>query len=661
MTATMPKHCQKYFQHFLNFPNFLFLLLISLLSIWFSAAQAEFSLFGKSDSLQSSDPLPPDEAFAFSSAAPQAEMLPLRWQIAPEHYLYRDKFKFALLDANNLEIGAPTLPVGKEKEDPYFGKLEIFHGLVEFELPLQHIDKNAAASGTLKITYQGCAERGICYPPMHKKIPIQLAAASNGVESTSSTTNHSENQITETTEVAQTTETKPLLSEQDQIAASLQNGNLFWILLSFFGFGLLLALTPCVFPMIPILSGIIVGQGQNLSTGRAFSMSLVYVIAMALTYTGAGILAGLFGQNLQAAFQNPWIIGTFSAIFVILAMSMFGFYELQLPSRFQSKITEVSNRQKGGTLAGVAIMGVLSALIVGPCVAAPLAGALIYIGQTGDALLGGLALFALGMGMGAPLLLLGTSAGKLLPHAGAWMETIKAVFGVMLIGVAIWMLERILPTYLTMLLWAILLIVSAIYMGALAHPTSNWGKLWKGIGVILLLYGMLIIIGASAGNRDLFQPLKGVLNIGSLGTPNGIQAAEIHLQFEQIKGLDGDNQDGKTVRGLNAILAEAKAKNQSVFLDFYADWCISCIELEKFTFSDPDVQRALSGVKLVQADVTANDDFDQALMKQLNIIGPPALLFFDSNGEEVQHKRLVQFIEAEPFLSHISDAFGKKQ
>jgi thioredoxin:protein disulfide reductase len=430
------------------------------------------------------------------------------------------------------------------------------------------------------------------------------------------------------------------VSEQDRIASVLANSGIWVIVAAFFGFGLLLAFTPCVFPMIPILSGIIAGQGPNITTRKAFVLSLVYVLAMALTYTVVGVLAGLFGANLQAAFQNPWVLTSFALIFVLLALSMFGFYELQLPSSLQSKLAEISNKQEGGTLIGVAIMGLLSALIVGPCVAPPLFGALIYISQTGDAVLGGVALFALSMGMGAPLIAIGTSAGKLLPRAGAWMDAVKAVFGVTLLGVAIFMLERILPPAVAMLLWGLLLICSAVYMGALSQlpqGASGWSKLWKGIGVFLLIYGALMLLGAAAGGKDTVQPLRG-LAVGGAG--GGVAEAS----FTRVK----------TVEDLDREVAKAGVLGKPVMLDFYADWCVTCKELERYTFSDPTVIAEMSRFVLLKADVTANDAEDQALMQgRFGIPGPPAILFFDTTGNELKGYRLVGFKSADAFVEHL--------
>lgn len=426
------------------------------------------------------------------------------------------------------------------------------------------------------------------------------------------------------------------IPEQDRIAQTLASGHTWVTLLSFFGFGLLLAFTPCVFPMVPILSGLIVGHGATLSTARAFALSLAYVLAMALTYTAAGVFAGLFGSNLQAVFQNPWVLGTFSALFVVLALSLFGFYELQVPSWLQGKLTELSNRQRSGTLLGAAIMGLLSALIVGPCVAAPLAAALIYIGKSGDALLGGSALFMLSMGMGAPLLVLGTSAGKLLPKAGAWMHTVKSVFGVLLLAVAIWMLERVLPMALTLVLWAALLIVSGVYMGALDRllpDASGWRKFWKGIGLVIVLYGALLLVGAAGGGGDVLRPLHGLQLAGA-----STQSTRTHsLPFTRIK----------SIADLNNALAAARGK--AVMLDFYADWCVSCKEMEKYTFNNSGVQQLLSERVLLQADVTANDAEDRALLQHFGLIGPPSILFFSPEGHECATRRVMGYLDPEQF------------
>ncbi len=578
--------------------------------------------------------LPGDQVFIFSAEAGNGNLIKARWDIRDGYYLYRDKIKFDLQNAAGVTISSITMPSGKEKVDEAFGRMEVYYHEVEVPLSLNRTNLDPT-DVTLVAKFQGCAERGFCYPPMESVTPISLPAGQATAAAPAAIGGA----------MGGGPSGEEFVSEQDQLADMIKSGNFLLTLLIFFGSGLLLAFTPCVFPMIPILSSIIAGQGDSITTRKAFTMSLVYVLAMALTYTVAGVIAGLFGSNLQAAFQNPWILSTFALVFVALSFSMFGFYELQMPNAIQSKLTEISNRQQGGTLSGVAIMGFLSALIVGPCVAAPLMGALIYIGQTGDAVLGGSALFALSMGMGAPLLVIGTAAGKLLPKAGGWMDAVKAVFGVLLLAVAIWMLERIIPSQASMLLWAALLIISAIYMGALdslPQGISGWRRLWKGLGIIGLIYGALLLVGVASGGGDALQPLKGIGFAGG-GGPTQTSIAQQKLPFKKIKGLDG----------LNRELEAAKAEGKVVMLDFYADWCISCKEMEKYTFSDPGVRQALQDVVLLKADVTPNDELDQALLKNFGLIGPPSILFFDRNGEEKRNFRLVGFLKPDKFRTHI--------
>ncbi len=566
-----------------------------------------------------------DQAFQASAIALDGQTIQVRWIIAPGYYLYRDKLKFELQDAEGITLGIPEIPQGEEKEDEFFGRIQVFHNTVEVRLPLQRVAAGPTAV-TLQLGYQGCAELGVCYPPIKKKIAVELPAAD--AASTAATSTGGAPQ-----------------SEQDSLAAALANGNTVATLLLFFGLGLLLAFTPCVFPMIPILSSIIVGHGEKITTRKAFTLSLVYVLAMALTYTVAGVIAGRFGANLQAAFQNPWILGSFSALFVLLALSMFGFYELQLPSALQSKLSVLSNKQEGGSLHGVAIMGLLSALIVGPCVAPPLMGALIYIGQTGDALLGGLALFALSLGMGAPLIAIGTSAGKLLPRAGGWMDAVKAVFGVLMLAVAIWMLERILPAVVMMLLWGLLLIISAVYMGAIDAAASSWRKLWKGLGLALLVWGVLLLSGAASGGNDPLQPIRSI----SAGAGSAPPVQGEALAFKRVA----------SEAELDAAIAAAAAQDKPVMVDYYADWCVSCKEFEKYTFADPEVRAVLAEAVLLQIDVTENNDNDQALLKRYRLIGPPAILFFDRSGQERSAFRLVGFVAAPEFARHARQALAR--
>lgn len=591
-----------------------------------------------------SDEIPdPDQAFVIQ-AKPVAEGLAVSVTLLPNTYLYRDKFNFEL-SGNGYQLGEIELPEGELKHDEFFGEIQVYHDQIDFVVPVQ-ASADAAASYVIKMGYQGCVEDRICYPPMHKF--VQFDRAQNALAILDNAPAGTPQAATAPASQAAAAD----ISEQDRFASIIENESWLIIIGSFFLAGVLLTFTPCVFPMIPILSGIIAGQGDNITTRKAFSLSLVYVLAMAATYAVAGAIVGRFGAefNLQIWFQDPLILSIFALVFVALALSMFGFYELQMPSFIQSRLTEISNQQKGGNLIGVAIMGLLSALIVGPCITAPLVGALIFISQTQDWLLGGMALFALGLGMGAPLLLIGTSAGKLLPRAGAWMDAVKAVFGVMLLGVAIWMLERILPGSVIMLMIAVLLMVSAVYMGALeAIPagSSGWRKLWKGIGLVLLVGGVMYLIGAASGSKDLMQPLKRGAVVAQVGAGPASAENSGHLVFQQVKGQ----------AGLEQALAQAKAAGQPVMFDFYADWCISCKEMEKYAFTHPDVLAALKGVRTIQTDVTANDAEDQALMSAVGIFGPPAILFYDRNGEEIRDRRVVGEMSGEAFAAHLIKTF----
>ena len=593
--------------------------------------------FGIGSSSKKKEFLPDDQVF-FPNILVENGYIQANWEIEEGYYLYREKFGFAVTSGEGVTLQDTISPPGKKKFDEAFGDIEAYYNAVTIKVPYTRT-VNKSQNIDLEVKYQGCAEAGFCYPPITKVFTLTIPEFDEPavIPASLSTSTPAPNAPVDEEE---------FITEQDRFAQSIASDNLFWVMAAFFGVGLLLAFTPCVFPMIPILSSIIIGQGPSTTTRQAFFLSLAYVLAMALTYTVVGVIAGLSGANLQAAFQNPWVLSTFSAVFVALALSIFGFYDIQLPNSLQTKLTQISNNQKGGTLVGAAIMGFLSALIVGPCVAAPLAGALIYISQTGDGTLGGLALFALSMGMGAPLLLIGTSAGKLLPKAGGWMDAVKAVFGVMLLAVAIWMLERILPAGVTMFLWAALAIMSAVYLGALRKlqpEATGWQKLWQGTGFILLAYGVLILIGAASGGKDPLQPLASFsMNQGG----NVAVAAQRELDFKYIKGLDE----------LNKEIETANAQGKPVMLDFYADWCVSCKEMEKYTFSDGQVQATLNNAVLLKADVTENDDMDQALMKKFGIFGPPAILFFDVQGQERKRHRVVGFMKPEVFHPHIKKA-----
>ncbi len=593
--------------------------------------------------LDEDDIMKPDQAYRPMVESPDGKTLQVHWEIADGTYLYEDKVEVSI-EGDGVSLGKYDLPPAKIKHDSVkpdgsIGDVAVFVHSLDLDIPLLRSNTDATEA-TVTLKYQGCAERGICYPPQKKRFKLQLPPI--GAAEATTPAHVAQTPAVQQPPAASTT-TPAEQSEQDQIASMLKNSSTWLIILSFFGIGLLLAFTPCVFPMIPILSGIIAGQGGGITTHRAFTLSVVYVLAMAVTYTIVGVLAGIFGAslNLTAAFQNPWILSAFALLFVLLSLSMFGFYDLQLPASWQSKLSEISNKQHGGELSGVAIMGLLSALIVGPCVAPPLAGALIYIGQTGDAVLGGAALFAMALGMGAPLVAIGTSAGKLLPKAGSWMDAVKGVFGVMMLGLAITMLERFLPPVIIMGLWGVLLIVSAIYMGALQQlsvEASGWSKLWKGLGMVLLIYGALFLVGVAADGKDTLQPLRGLSAGGGTG---GVPS---HLQFRKVK----------SVADLERELALAKAAGKPVMLDFYADWCIYCKQMERNVFSRPDVVAAMSNFVLLQADVTEQDEKDMALMEKIGIPAPPAMIFWGTNGDEMKHLRLMGYMGVGEFKNHIS-------
>ena len=581
--------------------------------------------------LASSEPLPVEQAFVCEAIPTGPGAILARFTMPKGYYLYRDKTHFALRDAGDAKLGAPQWPQGKQHSDENFGATTVYYDQVEVPLTLSRADP-AARTVTLETELQGCKENSVCYPVSARQVRVDLPAGAGAAAAGGS--------------VAEATAAPGDVAaggDDSRFAAALR-GSLGFVFIAFFVAGLGLAFTPCVFPMIPILSGIIAGAGENISTKRALILSVVYVLANAAIFTIAGVIAGLAGKNLQAAFQTPWVLWSFAGLFVLLALSMFGFYELQLPSAWQSKLANVSNTQSGGSLAGVAVMGALSALIVGPCVTPPLAVAVLYIAQTHNPALGGFALFALALGMGAPLVAFGMSAGKLLPRAGAWMDAVKAVFGVTFLALAIWMLSRVLDGVWIMLLSGALAVACAVYLGALERlpdGASGWRQLWKALGVVLLIAGAAELVGAAAGSSDLLQPLRG-LRGGSTAAAENAAA----LPFKRIK----------SAADVDRELAAAKGAGKPALLDFYADWCVSCKEMEKFTFADAGVHAALADFVLLQADVTANDETDQALMKRYRIVAPPDTLFFGVDGAERHDLQLTGPEDVEKFLKRIAAA-----
>jgi thioredoxin:protein disulfide reductase len=593
--------------------------------------------------------LPPDQAFKLTVKVRDENTLVAQFEPAKDYYLYRDKVAFKPKNPE-ISIEKVSLPQGAVKSDLTFGQVEVFHKPFEAVISLKR-ETPSMNKLTLVATYQGCNEPiGVCYAPINKVIELTLPAAKAAVGAVANAVSNEAAAATPFSTVQDSAEElfqspggSPVIeTEFLKIERMFESGNFWLILTGFFGIGLLLSFTPCVFPMFPILSGIIAKRGERITKAHGFILSLAYVMGMAITYAAAGVAAGLSGAMLSAALQNAWVLGAFALIFITLAFSMFGFYELQLPTMLQSKLSEEAGHLKGGHLTGVFGMGALSALIVGPCVAAPLAGALLYISQTRDVVLGGSALFVMALGMGVPLLLLGASAGVLLPKAGPWMESVKHFFGVLLLGVAIWLISPVIPAVVHMLLWAALLIVSAIYLHAvdpLQPGASGFRKFLKGLGMIALLTGVALLIGVLSGSRDILQPLSKI-NISNFDA-NGIKniAPTGHLPFQRVKSVAELEQH---------IL---QSKNKYVMVDFYADWCISCKEMERFTFTDAKVQSRLKDVVLLQVDVTAGTPDDSALLKRFKLFGPPGILFLDRQGREIQRVRLIGYQDTESFLA----------
>jgi len=565
--------------------------------------------------------LDPDQAFGLKVEPADNQTLNAHFTVAPGHYLYRERISFKIKDDGTSNVVAVEMPPGEAKQDPNFGEMLVFHQGFDAKILLKHTG-SAPQKLTLLASYQGCSDKGLCYAPIRKTIEVNLLATGNIASGNDAG------------------------SETDRIRTLLQGGKLWLIVLGFFGFGLLLSLTPCVFPMIPILSGIIVGQGQHPTRMHAFNLSIAYTLGMAVSYTLAGIVAAFSGHLISTALQNPWALGFGALVFVALALSMFGFYELQLPSSLENRLINVTNRIKGGRFISVFVMGALSALIMSPCVAAPLAGALLYIGQTHDVILGGAALFAMSLGMGVPLLLLGASAGALLPRSGPWMNAVRNFFGVVMLGMAVWLIGPVIPAPLQLALWSALLIVPAVYLHALdgLPPHSNkWARMWKGIGIILLVAGIALLLGALAGSRNPLQPLEG------LRATVGSAAHAPTLPFQRVKNVAELDQ------------AVQQAQGKYVMLDFYADWCVACKEFEQYTFADPRVRKLLENAILLQADVTQNGPDDAALLSRFGLYGPPGIIFFDPNGNEISAASVVGYQDADKFLVTLNTVYGSKE
>jgi len=577
-------------------------LVVALVALW----ALLFASVGRADE----DFLEPDAAFRFSARMADATTAEVTYAIADGYYMYRERFAFK---ADGATLGTPAYPPPQVKYDDTFGKnVEIYHHSVTIRVPV-----TATGPFTLKVTGQGCADKGLCYAPMESQMKLSpkggglLSALGVPPPPAAAPTGNSVND-----------------SDMGRIEASLRSGRLLVILPLFLLLGLGLSLTPCMLPMVPILSSIIIGEGARTSRARGFVLSATYSIGMALVYTGFGIAAGLLGEGLAASLQNPWVLSAFALLMAVLSLSMFGVYQLQVPAAIQDRLASASGRQSAGKLFGVFAMGAISALIVGPCVAAPLAGALLYISQTRDVMIGGSALFAMALGMSVPLLLVGVSAGALLPRAGAWMQGVKNFFGVLMLALALWIVAPVMPGWAPMAGWAVLGLVYGVYL----LRTKRAGWLAKAAGLLFVGLGLVQAIGIASGGRDVLAPLA------------HLSGSEAKTGFKRVK----------SVAALDAALAQAQGK--TVMLDFYADWCVSCKEMEKLTFSDPRVRARFADMVLLQADVTANNEEDKALLKRFGLFGPPGIIFFDSQGREIRGGRVIGYQDADKFLRSLASA-----
>ncbi|RDX37866.1 protein-disulfide reductase DsbD [Kangiella sp. HD9-110m-PIT-SAG07] len=612
----------------MRFMNILIKLFAALMLVVTANAQATNTIdlnevLGEQEAL-----LKVDEAFQLNVDIVDDTAL-VKFKIADGYYMYSERLK---LSSPNATLGQANIPEGKEKDDPYLGLTQVHYKFLEASIPI----KQSNGDFTLVVDYQGCAEDRLCYPPTTTEVELnhEVGAATGSASSqpggSASASNGSE-----------------YVSEQQKHSDQLLNSNLLSNFFYFLLLGIGLAFTPCVFPMMPIISGIIAGQGDNITTRKAFGLSLTYTQAMAIVYTILGIVVALAGQSISGYFQNPAVVITAAVIFVILSLSMFGFYELQLPASLQAKLSERSNQQKKGSYFGTAIMGAISALIVSPCVTVPLIAILLVIAQSGDVVLGAVSLYGLGVGMGIPLIIIGVTGGKLLPKAGAWMDGIKATFGVAMLGVALYLVKHLIPGYLYMYGWAALAIVPGYYLFANKMPRQGWSNLLKGLGLVAMIYGVLLLVGGAQGQKNLLQPLGHATKI-SQATASDAKQQSGHLTFKRVKSLSE----------LKAAVADANSQGKTVMLDFFAKWCAACYEFEEKVFTDQKVISALSNTVLLQADVTDNNANDIELMAAYDVLGLPSIMFFDAEGNELPSFRATGFEEAEQFEQRIRAAFN---
>jgi thiol:disulfide interchange protein DsbD len=592
----------------------------------------QVSAFSDGKTQQEPEFLPLKEAFQ-PTVKLKGDKIHIHWVIADDYYLYRKRLKFESSDEAVALGDAVFSRQGKIKEDEFFGQVEVFHHDIKIEVPI------LAAADTFEFVmrYQGCAEAGLCYPPSKHRVkltpnaPIAHSAAASA-------------QNTGAQSTAQDTEKTGMVMDRNDansLAAFINSSSTMAVFAIFFLLGLGLTFTPCVLPMIPILSGIIAGQQQPVSTRKGFAMSTAYVLGMAMTFAAAGMIVSITGARIQIYMQDPIVLSVFAVVFIALALAMFGFYELQLPSVIRDRLTNVSAKQEGGNLIGVFFMGVLSALVVSPCVSAPLAGALLAMAQAGDMIKGGLTLLALGLGMGAPLIVIGTTGANIMPRAGMWMDRVKAVFGVLLLAVGAYLIRTVLPGELMMIIWAALLIIPGIYMGALGHPQTSWQYFFKGLGLMLVLYGICLIVGAASGQTNPLKPLA-MTNVMSAGSIAGPTSPAKGAPFEVVTSIDQ----------MDARLQAAREAGKPVMIDYYADWCIACVQMEATTFKDPEVISSLNDFDLIKIDLTDNEQTD-ALLDKYNLIGPPTMLFFSRNGEYQADATIMSGMNPKVFKKHL--------
>lgn len=629
----------------------LFTLCLSLLTLCFgntaiaegmnlSSNKDSNSAFSQPVPVEEPEFLPLKEAFQ-PSVKLEGDTIKIHWVIAAEYYLYKSRFKFSAAD-ESVKLGEPVYNrKGKVKQDEFFGEVEVFYSDIRIEIPI------LAAKGDFEFTmkYQGCAEAGLCYPPSKHRTQISPkgtigSPVANAATSTASSTS-------ETADAAASSAMDINRHDANSLATFINGSSTLVVVGIFFLLGLGLTFTPCVLPMIPILSGIIAGQQQPMTARKGFMLSTAYVLGMAMTFAVAGMIVAKTGARIQIYMQDPIVLSVFAVMFVLLALAMFGFYELQLPSAMRDRLTNVSSKQEGGSLFGVFSMGVLSALVVSPCVSAPLAGALLAMAQAGDWMKGGLTLLALGLGMGAPLIVIGTTGANVLPRAGMWMDRVKSVFGVMLLAVGAWLVRSVLPGELMMWIWASLLVIPGIYMGALSQPKTPWETFFKGFGLMLVFYGLLLILGAATGQTNPLKPLAmpSMMTSHAMTSSHGegSMAATHHVPFTRVT----------TVEEVDQKLAAAVAAGKPAMIDYYADWCIACVEMEATTFQDQKVISALSDFEVIQIDLTDNEETD-ALLDKYKLIGPPSILFFAPDGDYKVSATIMGEMGPETFMNHLN-------